>query len=168
MGCDIHVMLEHRKRGTERWDALSYYAINPGRDYEKFSRLAGVRGDGEGFDVVDPRGMPSDPSWATSNEYWLFISEEPGNGEHYVKPDDANSWVKQGISVFRNDHEGKPTWVSDPDQHTHTWLTLAEWKAAIGEPEKEGWSMDWFALTAAAQYYEDNGHEARFVFWFDN
>jgi hypothetical protein len=167
MGCDIHVMLEHRKHGTERWDALSYYAINPGRDYEKFSRLAGVRGGMMG-EYIEPRGLPSDPSWQTGNEYWLFISEEPGNGEHYVKPDDANRWVAQGCSVFKNDEEGKPVWVSDPDQHSHTWLTLAEWKKAIGKPEQQGWDMDWHALTAAADYYGENDHDVRFVFWFDN
>jgi hypothetical protein len=171
MGCDIHVMLEHRKRGDERWDAMSYYPINPGRNYQKFSRLAGVRGDGEGYPYIEPRGMPHDASWATCNEYWLFIHEEPGNGERYVNPKDAESWVLQNISQYRKDGEGKNCWVSDPDQHSHTWLTFNEWLAAVtierSETEME-WDIDWGALTAAARWYEDNGHETRFCFWFDN
>ena len=164
MGCDIHVMLEHRTRNkAQSWDSLGFNAINPGRDYEKFSRLAGVRGDGDGYAYVEPRGMPSDPSFGTQFEHWLFISEKPGNGERYVKPADAERWVLQGISTYRDDKK----WVSDPDQHTHTWLTLAEWLAAVDDGAST-WSLDWKALTAAAKSYEDNGHEVRFVFWFDN
>lgn len=166
MGCDIHMMLEHKPRTQSAyWESLAWNAINPGRSYQKFGKLAGVRDSDQPH--IPPRGLPSDCSMATTYEHWLFIHAEPGNGERYVKPEDAERWVLQGLSTYR---DGKKEWVSDPDQHSHSYLSLDEYRTALaGEDDANvPWAADWVALLAAAEAYEKLNHEVRFVFWFDN
>jgi hypothetical protein len=43
----------------------------------------------------------------------------------------AERWVKSGSSVFKNDRDGKPTWVSGPDWHSHSWLSLEEYRQVL-------------------------------------
>lgn len=159
MGCDIHLFIEHRKKGTERWASFTYNAVNPGRNYQIFGRLAGVRWPEEPH--IEPRGRPSDASWCEDMSYWLFICEESGNGERYVKAEEAARWVLQGISEYKSDEK---QYVSDPDQHTHSWLTLAEWKKAIGDLG----DVNWKACTAVGETYAKHDHEVRYSFHFDN
>lgn len=74
MGCDIHMVLE--KRFGEKWVGIDTFVthhrapytvekgqmdwstpVARGRNYMRFARLAGVRGDGP-----EPRGLPADVS----------------------------------------------------------------------------------------------------------
>lgn len=72
MGCDIHLVVE--RRHEDRWigvHACPYHKSRNGteiywwavtdRNYELFSKLAGVR-DYEGSSAATPRGMPDDAS----------------------------------------------------------------------------------------------------------
>jgi hypothetical protein len=87
-----------------------------------------------------------------------------------VKPETAARWVAQGISKYTGstDADGKYNWVTDPDNHSHSWLTLDEWLNNLGAHMSDKWDTTWRALTAAAKSYAADGHEVRFIFWFDN
>lgn len=91
MGCDIHMVLE-RKVGDGGWVGVHnfpYYQINGGhaippatdRNYERFAKLAGVRGGGP-----DPKGTPEDvsvlaqmeiDSWGSDghSHSWMSVGE---------------------------------------------------------------------------------------------
>lgn len=59
MGCDIHGCIEQKVNG--KWVMVEPIAGKARvRNYERFSRLAGVRGEGPA-----PRGVPSDVSEST-------------------------------------------------------------------------------------------------------
>lgn len=65
MGCDIHLVLERRRRGVwigldtfqRAWTSTDWHGATRARNYRRFAALAGVRGDGPG-----PRGLPQDLS----------------------------------------------------------------------------------------------------------
>jgi len=63
-----------------------------------------------------------------------------------------------------NNGMGTSTWVTQPDWHSHSWLTTAELIEVIGEDI----GPEYKAVIAAMQSLESSGHEARLVFWFDN
>lgn len=79
MGCDIHVFVEAFNKENKQWERKALYykdkngefqeawTLLENRNYELFSRLAGVRGSGESF--VCPRGVPDDMSEEISKEY---------------------------------------------------------------------------------------------------
>jgi hypothetical protein len=45
----------------------------------------------------------------------------------------AEGWVKSGSSTFINNNEGKPTWVTQPDWHSHSWLTTSEFENVLNK-----------------------------------
>ena len=63
MGCDIHVCVEVRYRTLGRWTGTGEL-LNPGRYYDAFGRLAGVRRDGPA-----PKGLPPDASQEVAEAY---------------------------------------------------------------------------------------------------
>jgi hypothetical protein len=161
MGCDIHCYMEYRRPSGDRW--LPFGArINPGRNYRIFGRLAGVRREQEPH--VKPRGLPADVGWRAQDDAWIFIHED--GGEDSCKPEDAARWAAQGLK-YRNDRDGKPTWIENPDWHSHSWATPTEWEVAISHPE-DGDEIEYRAMLHALRYFESSGYEARVVFWFDN
>ncbi len=64
MGCDIHGSIEKRVNGrwvmVDRLISKRYGADPRARNYDRFARLAGVRGPGP-----EPRGVPEDVSEST-------------------------------------------------------------------------------------------------------
>jgi hypothetical protein len=55
--------------------------------------------------------------------------------------------------------------LSEFDAHTPSWLTLAEWKAAMRDGEGEpGYQV----VSEIMEDIERRGKKARVVFWFDN
>lgn len=63
MGCDIHMHVEVKLKGSDEWQHLN----NPyvGRYYNLFALMAGVRNDGSITPLAEPRGLPSDMSAVT-------------------------------------------------------------------------------------------------------
>ncbi len=162
MGCDIHCYVEYRRKGGSYWSDFGS-RINPGRNYELFSVLAGVRGNAT--PLVPPRGIPSDLAFQSSYDYWIFVVE--GESDGYVSVENAQRWIDAGYSKLRYPKEPLlKNWVSDPDHHTHTWLTSHEFAAAV-EAGRGG--LEYRALVAAVKALEDDGkNDVRVVFWFDN
>ena len=138
MGCDIHLYIEYKSKKTEfdgyetKWQS-SGGRINPGRNYAMFALMADVRnyGDNKLPVLVKRRGMPDDATYSTADDNRMYISED--EGENYVTMETAEGWVKSGSSKFINDNEGKPTWVTQPDWHSHSWLTTSEFESVLNK-----------------------------------
>jgi hypothetical protein len=160
----------------QRWRSFGG-RINPGRNYAIFGFLANVRG---GDAVVEPRGMPFDAGWYSSDDNDLYITEEEDGCAENCSAAQAASWVASGSSKYI-EHNGKKAWVSHPDWHSHSWLTADEFSKAVKlgieaqqESVKERWpdmkikEPEYEAMIAAMRCFEMLGYESRVVFWFDN
>ena len=139
MGCDIHLYIEYKSKKTEfdgydsGWQSFGG-RINPGRNYAMFGLMANVRNcysDGKLPVLVEPRGMPDDVSYTTMNDNRIYISDD--EGEDYVSMETAKRWVKSGSSKFINNKDGNPTWVTQPDWHSHSWLTTSEFESILNK-----------------------------------
>lgn len=154
MGCDIHCYIEYKPAESNDWSDFGG-CINPGRNYDLFAKLAGIRNYDEITPIAKPRGYPEDAAGAARCDQWMYVTDSPGEG--YCSPERAECWVENGASKYR-DSEKK--YVSNPDWHTHSWLTADEFAVAIegsGEPEYE-------AILAAMRSFEAGGAQARIVF----
>lgn len=81
MGCDIHCVLQKRKKGV--WENVA--GLDIPRYYELFEILAGVKGDAK-HSISIPRGFPADMKYLESHD----IKEIAGlwMGEH------SFSWLR--------------------------------------------------------------------------
>ena len=165
MGCDIHCYIEYKDG-----DSFNDFGgrINPGRNYEMFELMAGVRGEVANA-LIEPRGMPQDAGSSARYDNTHFIYKG-ATDDHSIEPEKAEKWVKDGIAEYIYDNQGKPTWVTNPDWHSHSWLTTAEFaKVLRSYKAKAPYSVvEYEAILAAMQSFEDAGFSARLVFWFDN
>jgi hypothetical protein len=129
MGCDIHTFLEYSSfkdtNGDDYWSCFGGQ-INLGRDYQMFGVLAGVRDDSR--QLFSPRGLPEGKLSYQIDDYMrIRIADEgtePTEGE--VTLATAQSWGEEITEL-----NGKPRWVSNPDLHNHSWLTLDEYRLAL-------------------------------------
>lgn len=175
MGCDIHTYIEYRRPDQDKkYDWMSFEGqMNPRRNYNMFARLASVRGQFEGISLK-PRGLPEGIGYRSRSDNQLYITETEGEG--YVTMEKAKSWVEGGYGCeFINDHEGKPTWVTHPDWHSHSWLTVDEYAKVVQEycEQVKGANTynnpeEYKAQVAAMKSLQNDGYEVRIVFWFDN
>jgi hypothetical protein len=150
MGCDIHLYIEYKSKKPRYDGSESNWAsfgdrINPGRNYAMFGLMANVRNcysDGKLPVLVEPRGMPDDANYSTADDNRMYISED--EGENYVTMETAEGWVKSGSSTFINNKEGKPTWVTQPDWHSHSWLTTSEFENVLNKylELESGWHKE--------------------------
>lgn len=165
MGADIHCYIEYRHKrqsDNEHWSSFGGH-INPGRNYELFGKIAGVRSGGQMFPL---RGLPSPLGYKARGDYEIFVVDHETDLEGHVSRDDADRWVANGSSRYTDERK---VFVTDPDAHSMTWLSSAEWRAVLesgpfewGEPD-----VDYFAMLAAMDEIERRGHTARVVIWFD-
>lgn len=178
MGCDIHAYIEYE--GHTSPDGSIYwkpFASNfGGRSYVMFGIMAGVRIPDVA--IFEPKGLPNDGldlAYEANSDEWMYITETDGEG--YASPERAKKWVDSGYSKYRNDHEGVPTWVSNPDHHSHSWMDANDLEKCImafpdayekcGFGHKEA-ADEWYAALAAMRSFEALGKKSRLVFWFDN
>jgi len=139
MGCDIHLYIEYKSKKTAfdgynpGWQSFGG-SINPGRNYALFSLMANVRNyysDGKLPVLVERRGMPDDAgiSSLSDNRLLIYDSDEEG----CVRLERAKSWVESGSSKFINNNDGNPIWVTNPDAHSHSWLTTSEFESVLNK-----------------------------------
>lgn len=172
MGCDIHCIIEYKRPQSysSNWDSFGYHSINPGRDYNWFANLAGVRGDPKGDKpFATGFGLPEHPSWSTVDETTFAVDYDATKsslGANTIGIEQARKWVDSGFSKWLDDKNlsGKPYRITHPDYHSHGWCNLADWKKSV----KGNHSIEVKALTAAMQAIAKAGAEVRIVFWFDN
>jgi hypothetical protein len=140
MGCDIHLYIEYKAKKpafdgyVPKWQSFGG-RINPGRNYAMFGLMADVRNhysDGNLPVLVEPRGMPDDAAYYAKYDNQLYICENPTE-ENDVNAEKAKRWVEQAVSKYINGHDGKPTWVTNPDWHSHSWLTASEFESIINK-----------------------------------
>lgn len=138
MGCDIHVYIEYKKKTDENWKSFGG-RINPGRNYKLFELMAGVRSDE--CPLFSPRGIPDQLGYYARQDNTYYITECIDNSDEsrYITMEKATRWVDSGYSKFINNQEGKPTWVTDPDWHSHSWLNLEEYRQILEVYNK--WSI---------------------------
>lgn len=187
MGADIHMYIEYSRKPEEnekKTDRPRYWMsfsgrINPGRNYTMFALLAQVRGTYK--ESLTPKGRlnKEELGYASGNDLYCFITDEKCTcGEsNMVTLEDALRYTKYGEEIFYRD--GKPIYVSNPDWHSHSWLT-AEELSIVFEHYKCVYEAQWGdgpikvpieyqAILQVLQTLEDNGkNDARVVFWFDN
>lgn len=162
MGCDIHCIIEYRHPDyrDSNWDSFGYNSINPGRDYEWFANIAGVRGEPEDEKLLASGfGIPKDASWAVKYETTIAVDD--------TNRSNVEEWIKKGISKWADwsqDFDGKPTRVIHPDWHTHGWLDIKQWKKSVRGSK----NLQIKCMTAIMDTLVKNKCEARVVFWFDN
>lgn len=158
MGCDIHCYVEYKGVNRDRWSHFGG-RINPGRNYDLFARMAGVRSDGVIVPVAPLRGFPDDAAYAATHGNWIFICDHPD--ENCCTKERAEYYFQCCGSRYKNEER---KFVSNPDWHSHSWLTPDEFEAAI----KESCGPEYMAILAAMRCFESLGYQARLVFWFDN
>lgn len=168
MGCDTHMYIEYRRKDNEEKTWRDFGSrINPGRNYFLFGIISeGVRC--ETTFNFPPKGMPEDAAYAARNDNRLYISEHEGDGNTTLQR--AQKWVDSGHCKFINGGDGKPTWVTHPDWHSHSWLSTAEFEKAMEfyRENGHGTEPEYEALLASMKRFEELGYESRVVFWFDN
>ena len=135
MGCDIHLYIEYKSKDgyDPAWQGFGGN-INPGRNYAMFALMADVRNcysDGKLPVLVERRGMPDDAGYTATDDNRIYISET--KSEDYVSMETAKRWVNSGSSKFINDKDGNPTWVTQPDWHSHSWLTTSEFESVLNK-----------------------------------
>ena len=177
MGRDIHMVMEYRAVPGAEDPAPWWWSFggvcNPGRDYSLFNRLAGVRGPEDGA-LIPARGLPATFSSEVHHEALLSIEGVPLEGgqvdwEHrMVDREKAMAWVAGGSS--RLVRVGNRDYVTHPDYHSYSWLTLGEYAGVLLDLHAMGEQLapSYWAVQAALATFTDRGYEARVVFWFDN
>lgn len=110
MGCDIHIVVERREKGSPEW--VGVYASDTAiggrpkvaqRDYGFFARVASVRGRVEGG--LYPRNLPKD----VSRLAWLLYMRCPTdyhNPSHMSPTQFAAAWIVENPTdtTVRPDH----------------------------------------------------------------
>lgn len=175
MGCDIHAYVEYTKdKKNPYWENLTR---NFGaRNYALFAALAGVRGE---LGPFGPKGMPEgELGYYTGKDYWVAVAPphhpEWASGEGWTSIETAQKWVDGGGCEVRYKEDGSLRSVSNPDYHSHSWLTTDELEQALDHyvsenVYREGKApSDWRALLVAMRSLESDGYLTRIVFWFDN
>lgn len=174
MGCDIHLFVEYRKETyiPDYWRSFGGQ-FRLGRHYGVFSALADVRNYGDEIKpIAECRGVPKNAGYSALDDYRYYVTENKIDGGNECSKETAERWVKNGSSQWWDD---KHTWVTDPDAHSESWLSLQEFKDALsttwqheGEEKRFIDIEDYNAVVAAMESLESQGMTSRVVFWFDN
>ena len=184
MGCDIHLRIEKRKRvnpypnDRHEWYNVGFKGEFDCRIYGMFARMAGVRGNGTNKVEFKPRGLPDDMTdWATCETFYMNVTSNQEAiewGENYCSKESAERWVEQGYSDWVDEDHRR---VTDPDLHSHSWLTTQElrqcfddcFKQDDGSYKPNSDYVEWLGLVSLCEGIESDGiHECRVVFAFDN
>lgn len=181
MGSDIHLYVEYddAENGKPFAEIDSVHLFNEGellipRDYYLFSVLAGVRSYDEFTPKFPPRGLPKVSSVDIINIFHFHIIDDPSERlqEYDVTRDQALQWVARGCSYIKDSWTKKDGFVSDPEAHSTSWLTLGEIFASFEHSPYELSDMPKeflvvIDLLKSLEKYFGVG-KARIVFWFDN
>jgi len=180
MGADIHLYIEYDDDGAIPFsDIQMIRGFSDGdflipRDYHLFATLAGVRSRNVFQPKYSPRGMPEVASPEVINRFFRNILDEEGERleEDDVTRAQAEEWVAKGHSYIRDSWIKKNGFVSDPDHHTPSWLTLKEISESFAaspyslvDMPKESQAVHELLQSLEKYFGVDR---ARIVFWFDN
>lgn len=182
MGCDIHLSIERRRRKfskDEDWRGVGFHGEFGSRIYGMFARMAGVRDywEDEVKTKFKPRGLPDGMCWQSKMVFYYFVTDNEEAiewGNNYCSKEDAERWVAKGYSRWLDD---KHDMLTDPDHHSHSWLTTQELRQCFDDcfKQEDGTYkpfsdyVEWLGLVSLCEGIESDGiHECRVVFAFDN
>lgn len=138
MGCDIHAHLEILTK--QGWEHYSKPMIH--RNYDLFSKMAGVRGDE--IPISLPKGLPNDLSFITQVEV-----------DHWGETGHTHSWLDKDelreVIDFHNNQFDNNNWKAEH----------LEWGYICGNGIG-------YLNTDGEGDYPDEYLDVRLVFWFDN
>ena len=173
MGCDIHCVIEYKKDNSD-WNSFGSHSINPGRNYEWFANLAGVRGSPQDNALATGFGLPEKVSWTTIYETSIRVYDGPSDDctrRTSVSRDIAEKWIQSGLSkyvegsyVITADEKKVYNLITHPDWHTFGWCSAKDWKKST---RKYKW-IDIKCMNAVIDTLVKNDFEVRVIFWFDN
>ncbi len=166
-----------------------------------FGAMAGVRTDHIPF--ITPRGAPDDMAYHAFDDYSIYVvdtqvaSTDNEDGCFTYSRAHADEYVGKGYCryISRGDQDKK--WVTNPDWHSASWLSTAEYELAIAAylkdagfqintlrlevpggqdalsvPDERRYALgsltEYWAILAVMRCFEAQGLESRLVFWFDN
>ena len=139
MGCDIHIVIERREKGSAEWVGVWSSDCAPEgrpriarRDYAFFAEVAQVRGEG-----TQPRIYPRDVPKDVSRLAWL---------QYMRSPTDHHSASHMTVQEF-----------------TDAWF-----RANSFRPEGKDGPRKEFAASDLLGIWDDDDNDFRVVFWFDN
>ena len=168
MGCDIHIFVEYRDNNQMSpqvtWSSLYPDAFNPGRNYELFSKLSGVRGINDN-PIANP-GWPKDISWSAEYANTIYVTTEEAKVgfEKRVLMSTAERWVNSNQSQWVYNITGNIAGVTNPDWHSHGWCTVEQMSKALRKNSNPAYR----AMMAAARSLEKDNMEVRLLFFYDN
>ncbi len=109
MGCDIHIVVERKRKKDQKWvglwssDALKDRPVCAQRDYEFFAEVANVRGRTESMNY--PQNIPEDVSELAWQEYMTaptdhhsashMSAEKFCEVHHKINPDSSREGHKE-------------------------------------------------------------------------
>lgn len=184
MGCDIHLRVERRRKVNpfpnyrHEWYNVGFKGEFGVRIYGMFARMAGIMGDYTNKVEFKPRGLPEDMTdRATCESFYMNVTSEEAAikwGRKYCSKESAERWVEQGYSEWVDEAH---TRVTDPDLHSHSWLTTQELRLCFDDcfKQEDGTMhpfadyVEWLGLVSLCEGIESTGeYECRVVFAFDN
>ena len=148
MGCDIHIVVERRRKGRPNWVGIyssdaAYPIIRKNmlaarRDYAFFACVAGVRGEApDGVKKLYQRNLPEDMSELTREQFWRCPTDY--HSASYATPQE---FCQQWIAANGTREEHFRSKEVRPDYAVYDLLGIDS--------------------------TDDDGDEFRVVFWFDN
>ena len=215
----LYVEKREKKNNDWGWSSVVDLSNAGLRDYDMFGFLAkGVRfTPDDKYEPHEVNGLPEDVSFMTVRETKLRIAgrKTKADWEDYTSRENAENYHQFGCKLWKMvsdnilEHEwteidklpekdvddlwedkGHPTfWVDHPDFHSHSHISLEEYKALLFRyvecmnemynteetlmETEEGFlvgttTLYWIALYNLLHTYEQYGYEIRLIYWFDN
>lgn len=174
MGTDIHAFVEYQDKEDLSWYSFSIDELILRRDYTMFYILSEVRGYAPNSFSVKGKIPFEELSASLQDIRTMLISkidDEYGEiGDCTLET--AKKWQTEDNCRIHSLNSEIENWrVDDPDCHTDTWLSFAEYEQALHYYENyihKAPFIEYLAVYAVMKTYQDAGFETRLVMWFDN
>lgn len=180
MGCDIHYVIERKRKGDEKW--LGIYATDfnqspphewsiplpKNRNYMFFGEIANVRSTSSKGDAADPKGIPDDASDLSLQQIEAWDSD--GHSHSYLS---AEEFCADYIKCYELQEKSLdafwvPRFIDPAAPAERVAEEMEKRKKAKEVLESVKASPLYYLLGVDDGDVRDNYYEVRVVFWFDN
>jgi len=103
------------------------------------SALADVRSSKGSKCKIPPRGIPDKIGDVVLENYYQYVfdNEDERFDEDNVSREQADEWVRKGLSHYENSFSKKNGLVSEPDWHSSSYMTLSEVQCSLSHKKIE-------------------------------
>jgi hypothetical protein len=168
MSTELYFQIEARNAGRRRWWHLGRIRLS--QDHLLFELLAGgwsASTPDLHVECLVPKGLPHDVTELSLKEGSFTVDDDAARLEI---PDTcsraaADEWANDGRSRYI--HNGYA--VTRPEFHSHSWVTIDEFRLVRDRYRSSGGKNDIPALNSVVAMMEslaNDGIETRAVFWF--